>query len=88
MKYSILKETAREDGRTLYDVILEADDGYQETQQYIGDLTTLEEATRNLNETHLAQVAELEAAQLPKEEVVVEEPKFVEVPSLPIDPVI
>lgn len=80
-KYAILKETPREDKKTLYDVILMADDGYQETQQYVGDEKTLEAATTHFNAERVKMVdaADAKAVEdaIPVEEKA--EPQFVEV---------
>lgn len=54
--YSILSQTSLPSGQTLYQVQLMADNGYSETQQYIGDLTTLSAAQDHFNTTIMAKV--------------------------------
>lgn len=62
-KYAILSETDAGKLGKKYEVILEADDGYQETQVYIGNEQTLVSAAKHMNEEHVKQMedAELEA---------------------------
>ena len=63
--------------QTKYTVILRADDGYQETQQYVGDEKTLVEAATSFNEAWMAQ--KKESQEIADIDTQVEEPKFVEV---------
>lgn len=61
--------------KTRFKVILKADDGYQEEQEYVGDETTLEEAAKHFNSEWLASKAQSVEPVAP----VVEEPVFVEI---------
>lgn len=55
--YAILKQSRDlGDGTRIFRVILRANDGYQETHEIRGDVTTLREATRHF---HNARVASL-----------------------------
>lgn len=58
MAYEILSQKPL-NGSTLYTIVLKADDGYQETQQYVGDVKTLEAADKHFNSERLAYVASL-----------------------------
>lgn len=74
-RYAILSETTRFDGNKIYNVILEADDGYQETQTYVGESEdVLVNALEHFN-------AEWTALKTKSQEVV--EPVFVEIESTP-----
>lgn len=55
-------------------VILTADDGYSETQTYVGDASVLEEATRHFNQERLA-------SQLPPDKPAETEPVEVSDPA-------
>ena len=55
--YAILRQSRDlGDGTRIFRVILRANDGYQETHEIRGDVTTLREATRHF---HNARVASL-----------------------------
>lgn len=79
-KYAILKETPFKD-QTLYEVVLQADDGYSETQQYVGDEKTLIAAAQHFNAERMKMVSavdvQAEEDAKPVEEQA--EPVFVEV---------
>lgn len=76
MKYAILNQTTREDGQTIYEVILEADDGYQETQTYVGQTEqVLTDAVEHFN-TERAKLVASQQAQL---EGQISAPQFVNV---------
>ena len=51
--YAIISQEPFAD-KTRYKVILKADDDYQETQEYVGDETTLEEAAAHFNAERMA----------------------------------
>ena len=74
--YAILNSTEQADGSILYEVILKAEDGYQETQKYVGDSSqsVLVAAAQHMNDEHMAQVA-----AIPPKDAVPEEPVFVPV---------
>lgn len=75
--YSILSQEPFA-GETKYKVILKTDDGYEETQEYVGDETTLEAAATHLNDTWQAiKPVEIVGEIQPVEEA--PEPVFVEV---------
>lgn len=50
--YAILKETSIR-GTNRYKVILRSDDGYTEAHEYVGNVTTLENAARTFNTTRI-----------------------------------
>lgn len=62
MAYEIISQCPR-GSETLYSIVLKADDGYEETQQYVGDLDTLDAASKHFNSERLAWVAKNTVAQ-------------------------
>lgn len=55
MKYAIVSQQPQ-GNQTLFQVVLQSDDGYEEIQTYLGDVSTLVNATKNFNQQRVSKV--------------------------------